>query len=53
MEGKSSIDYTGNDGSLIVIDPSNPQSTRKIFHFNKIFGPDATQGILEPGFLYS
>ncbi|KAH7676974.1 Minus-end-directed kinesin ATPase protein [Dioscorea alata] len=43
MEGKSSIDYTGNDGSLIVIDPSNPQSTRKIFHFNKIFGPDATQ----------
>ncbi|KAM0954165.1 putative minus-end-directed kinesin ATPase [Dioscorea sansibarensis] len=43
MEGKSSIDYTGNDGSLIVLDPSNPQSTRKIFHFNKIFGPDATQ----------
>ncbi|KAJ0978803.1 hypothetical protein J5N97_014277 [Dioscorea zingiberensis] len=43
MEAKSSIDYTGKDGSLIVVDPTNPQSTRKSFHFNKIFGPDASQ----------
>ncbi|KAJ0959848.1 hypothetical protein J5N97_000448 [Dioscorea zingiberensis] len=43
MEAKSSIDYTGKDGSLIVVDPTNPQSIRKSFHFNKIFGPDASQ----------
>ncbi|KAG1371096.1 Kinesin-like protein KIN-14A [Cocos nucifera] len=42
-EGKCTIDYIGNDGSLMVIDPFKPQNTCKIFQFNKVFGPTATQ----------
>jgi kinesin family member C2/C3 len=40
----SSIEYIGEDGSVIVCDPLKPQSTRKVFHFNKVFDPKATQG---------
>ncbi|XP_019710250.1 kinesin-like protein KIN-14A [Elaeis guineensis] len=42
-EAKCTIDYIGNDGSLMVIDPLKPQNTRKIFQFNRVFGPTATQ----------
>ncbi|XP_072982759.1 kinesin-like protein KIN-14A isoform X1 [Typha latifolia] len=43
LEVKCSIDHIGNDGSLMVLDQLKPQSTRKIFQFNKVFGPTATQ----------
>ncbi|KAF3332866.1 kinesin-4 [Carex littledalei] len=41
---RSSIEYIGEDGSVMVFDPLKPQSTRKVFQFNKVFGPKATQG---------
>ncbi|XP_020273059.1 kinesin-like protein KIN-14A isoform X1 [Asparagus officinalis] len=43
VEAKSSIDYIGNDGSMMILDPLKPQSSRKSFQFNKIFGPNASQ----------
>lgn len=43
-ESISSIEHIGNDGSIMVCDPLKPQTTRKIFQFNKIFGPTTTQG---------
>ncbi|KAM0851108.1 hypothetical protein ACQ4PT_052632 [Festuca glaucescens] len=42
-ESISSIEYIGNDGSIMVCDPSKAQTTRKIFQFNKTFGPTTTQ----------
>ncbi|KAM0858994.1 hypothetical protein ACQ4PT_047517 [Festuca glaucescens] len=42
-ESISSIEHIGNDGSLMVCDPSKAQTTRKIFQFNKTFGPTTTQ----------
>ncbi|XP_052153403.1 kinesin-like protein KIN-14A isoform X2 [Oryza glaberrima] len=42
-ESISSIEHVGNDGSIMVCDPLKPQTTRKIFQFNKIFGPTTTQ----------
>ncbi|XP_038971798.1 kinesin-like protein KIN-14A [Phoenix dactylifera] len=42
-EAKCTIDYIGSDGSLMVIDPAKPQNAGKIFQFNKVFGPTATQ----------
>ncbi|EEE54217.1 hypothetical protein OsJ_01073 [Oryza sativa Japonica Group] len=42
-ESISSIEHIGNDGSIMVCDPLKPQTTRKIFQFNKIFGPTTTQ----------
>ncbi|KAJ8471978.1 hypothetical protein OPV22_026321 [Ensete ventricosum] len=44
FEAKSCIEYIGNDGSLMVSDPCKSQNTRKIFQFNRIFGPATTQG---------
>ncbi|XP_027174161.1 kinesin-like protein KIN-14L [Coffea eugenioides] len=44
-EKKSVIDFIGEDGSLVVVDPLKPQKDgRKIFQFNRVFGPAATQG---------
>ncbi|WVZ72497.1 hypothetical protein U9M48_020946 [Paspalum notatum var. saurae] len=43
LESISSIEHVGNDGSVMVCDPVKPQSTRKIFQFNKVFGPTTTQ----------
>ncbi|PKA62876.1 Kinesin-4 [Apostasia shenzhenica] len=42
-ETKSSIDYIGNDGTLIIVDPLKTQNTRRIFQFNKVLGPNSTQ----------
>uniref|UniRef100_A0A0E0BZV2 Kinesin-like protein n=1 Tax=Oryza meridionalis TaxID=40149 RepID=A0A0E0BZV2_9ORYZ len=42
-ESISSIEHIGNDGSIMVCDPLKLQTTRKIFQFNKIFGPTTTQ----------
>ncbi|URE35527.1 KISc [Musa troglodytarum] len=38
------LEYIGNDGSLMVFDPCKSQNTRKIFQFNKVFGPATSQG---------
>ncbi|XP_042398267.1 kinesin-like protein KIN-14A isoform X1 [Zingiber officinale] len=40
---ESCIEYIGNDGSLMVFDPYRPHNTRKVFQFNKVFGPQTTQ----------
>ncbi|KAF3442808.1 hypothetical protein FNV43_RR16725 [Rhamnella rubrinervis] len=38
------IDFIGEDGSLVLLDPSNPHKKgRKMFNFNRVFGPTATQ----------
>ncbi|OWM67260.1 hypothetical protein CDL15_Pgr000712 [Punica granatum] len=41
----SVVDFIGQDGSLVISDPSKPQREgRKTFKFNKVFGPTSTQG---------
>lgn len=44
-EAKTVIDFVGDDGSLVILDPLKPQKDgRKVFQFNRVFGPAATQG---------
>lgn len=44
-EAKTIVDFIGEDGSLVVIDPLKPwKDGRKIFEFNRVFGSSATQG---------
>ncbi|XP_071720524.1 kinesin-like protein KIN-14L [Rutidosis leptorrhynchoides] len=41
---KNVIDYVGEDGSLVVMDPEKPHKDgKKLFQFNRVFGPTATQ----------
>ncbi|KAK9075857.1 hypothetical protein SSX86_004186 [Deinandra increscens subsp. villosa] len=41
---KNVIDFIGEDGSLVVLDPLKPNKDgKKLFQFNRIFGPTATQ----------
>ncbi|KAJ8562680.1 hypothetical protein K7X08_031132 [Anisodus acutangulus] len=43
-EAKTAIDFIGEDGSLVVIDPLKSwKDGKKIFQFNRVFGPSATQ----------
>lgn len=43
-EARNVVDFIGEDGSLVVLDPLKPQKDgRKIFQFNRMFGPTATQ----------
>ncbi|CAA7408126.1 unnamed protein product [Spirodela intermedia] len=42
-EVESSIEFTGDDGSLRIADPSKPKDPQKIFQFNKVFPGTATQ----------
>ncbi|PRQ44785.1 putative minus-end-directed kinesin ATPase [Rosa chinensis] len=43
-ESKNIIDFIGGDGSLVILDPAKPQKDgRKVFQFNQVFGPAATQ----------
>ncbi|KAL6141392.1 hypothetical protein ACLB2K_059680 [Fragaria x ananassa] len=43
-ESKNVIDFIGEDGSLVILDPTKPQKDgRKLFQFNQVFGPAATQ----------
>ncbi|XVE95920.1 hypothetical protein REPUB_Repub02eG0176700 [Reevesia pubescens] len=38
------IDFIGEDDSIVILDPLKPQKDgRKVFHFNRVFGPSATQ----------
>ena len=44
-ESKNVVDFIGEDGSLVILDPAKPQKDgRKPFQFNRVFGPAATQG---------
>lgn len=44
-EAKSVIDFIGEDGSLVLLDPSKSEKDgRRVFNFNKVFGPVASQG---------
>ncbi|KAL8208536.1 hypothetical protein R6Q57_007948 [Mikania cordata] len=41
---KNVIDFIGEDGSLVVLDPTKPNKDgKKLFQFNRVFGPSATQ----------
>ncbi|XP_022747453.1 kinesin-like protein KIN-14L isoform X2 [Durio zibethinus] len=41
---RNAIDFIGEDGSLVILDPLKPQKDgRKVFQFNRVFGPSATQ----------
>ncbi|MCH90306.1 kinesin-4-like, partial [Trifolium medium] len=43
-ESKNVVDFIGEDGSLFIIDPSKTlKDGRKLFQFNRIFGPTAGQ----------
>lgn len=42
---QSTIEYVGENGDLVIANPSKPRKdSRKLFKFNKVFGPAATQG---------
>lgn len=39
------IDFIGEDGSLVLLDPlKGYKDGKKLFQFNHVFGPTATQG---------
>lgn len=40
------VDFIGEDGSLVVVDPKPLKDGKKIFQFNRVFGPTATQGMI-------
>ncbi|KAK9289316.1 hypothetical protein L1049_007471 [Liquidambar formosana] len=41
---KNVVDFIGDDGSLVILDPLKPKKDgRKVFQFNRVFGPTATQ----------
>ncbi|KAH9679386.1 kinesin-like protein KIN-14L [Citrus sinensis] len=43
-ETKDVIEFIGEDGSLVILDPLKPRKEgRKVFQFNHVFGPTATQ----------
>ncbi|WCJ33436.1 Kinesin-like protein KIN-14L [Euphorbia peplus] len=43
-EKSNIVHYVGEDGSLVILDPLKPKKEgRKVFQFNQVFGPTATQ----------
>ncbi|KAL8172151.1 hypothetical protein V2J09_023955 [Rumex salicifolius] len=36
-------DLKGEDGSLVLVDPSKPRNRRQVFQFNQVYGPMASQ----------
>lgn len=41
----TTIQYIGDNGELVVINPSKQgKDSHRLFKFNKVFGPAATQG---------
>ncbi|KAL3637227.1 hypothetical protein CASFOL_019526 [Castilleja foliolosa] len=42
-EVQNVIDFIGKDGSLAVVDPKPLKDGKKVFQFNQVFGPTATQ----------
>ena len=46
-ENRSTIDYIGDNGSIMVSNPLRQgKEQRKTFTFSKVFGPSAAQGKL-------
>jgi len=44
-ESSNIVDFIGEDGSLFILDPSKTlKDGRKLFQFNRVFGPTAGQG---------
>jgi len=42
---QTSIEYTGENGELVVANPlKQGKDTYRLFKFNKVFGPESTQG---------
>ncbi|KAL3632035.1 hypothetical protein CASFOL_025019 [Castilleja foliolosa] len=44
-EVQNVIDFIGKDGSLVVMDPKPLKDGKKVFQFNQVFCPTATQEI--------
>lgn len=46
---QTTIEYIGDSGELVVTNPSKPgKDNHRLFKFNKVFSPAATQGLLLP-----
>lgn len=46
IQKQTTVEYIGENGDLVVANPSkHRKDSRKLFKFNKVFGPAATQGI--------
>lgn len=44
---QTSIDFIGENGELVVVNPSKQgKDSHRLFKFNKVFGPTATQGFI-------
>ena len=44
-EKQTTIEYIGENGELVVVNPVKPgKDSRRLFKFNKVFAPTASQG---------
>ena len=41
----TTIEYIGENGELVIMNPSKGKDSRRMFKFNKVFHPTSTQGI--------
>ena len=42
---QTTVDFVGEKGSIMIVNPSKQgKDQRKLFKFNKVFGPTAGQG---------
>lgn len=40
------VEFIGEDGSLVVVDPKPIKDGKRVFQFNRVFGPVSTQGMI-------
>ncbi|PPR85789.1 hypothetical protein GOBAR_AA34909 [Gossypium barbadense] len=44
--GQSTVDYIGENGNIMIVNPlKQGKDARKVFSFNKVFGPTISQGL--------
>ncbi|KAK9024803.1 hypothetical protein V6N11_004956 [Hibiscus sabdariffa] len=44
--GQSTVDYIGENGNIMILNPlKQGKDARKVFSFNKVFGPTVSQGV--------